>query len=118
MRLLAMVARRILWMPPTLLGVVLIVFLVSHVVPSDPARVMAGENATPDQGAALRHQYGLDLPLPWQFARYVGDVATGNMGTSLFTQRPVAEDLWARLPATLELALYAVAIAVVGGVPL
>jgi peptide/nickel transport system permease protein len=118
MRLLAMVARRILWMPPTLLGVVLIVFLVSHVVPSDPARVMAGENATPDQVAALRHQYGLDLPLPWQFARYVGDVATGNMGTSLFTQRPVAEDLWARLPATLELALYAIVIAVVVGVPL
>ncbi len=113
-----MVARRILWMPPTLLGVVLIVFLVSHVVPSDPARVMAGENATPDQVAALRHQYGLDLPLPWQFARYVGDVATGNMGTSLFTQRPVAEDLWARLPATLELALYAIVIAVVVGVPL
>jgi peptide/nickel transport system permease protein len=118
MRLLAMVARRILWMPPTLLGVVLIVFLVSHVVPSDPARVMAGENATPDQVAALRHQYGLDLPLPWQFARYVGDVATGNMGTSLFTQRPVAEDLWARLPATLELALYAIVIAVLVGVPL
>jgi peptide/nickel transport system permease protein len=113
-----MVARRILWMPPTLLGVVLIVFLVSHVVPSDPARVMAGENATPDQVAALRHQYGLDLPLPWQFARYVGDVATGNMGTSLFTQRPVAEDLWARLPATLELALYAIVIAVLVGVPL
>ena len=113
-----MVARRILWMPPTLLGVVLIVFLVSHVVPSDPARVMAGENATPDQVAALRHQYGLDLPLPWQFARYVGDVATGNMGTSLFTQRPVAEDLWARLPATLELALYAIVFAVLVGVPL
>ena len=113
-----MVARRILWMPPTLLGVVLIVFLVSHVVPSDPARVMAGENATPDQVAALRHQYGLDLPLPWQFARYVGDVATGNMGISLFTQRPVAEDLWARLPATLELALYAIVIAVLVGVPL
>src|ERR1700751_3627138 len=118
MRLLAMVARRILWMKHTLLGVVLIVFLVSHVVPSDPARVMAGENATPDQVAALRHQYGLDLPLPWQFARYVGDVATGNMGTSLFTQRPVAEDLWARLPATLELALYAIVIAVLVGVPL
>ena len=113
-----MVARRIMWMPPTLFGLVLIVFAISHVIPSDPARVMAGENAPAEQVQALRHKYGLDLPLPQQFLRYVGDTATGNMGTSLFTQRPVAEDLWSRLPATLELALYAMVIAVVGGVPL
>jgi ABC-type dipeptide/oligopeptide/nickel transport system permease component len=118
MRLLAMVAQRIAWMPPTLFGLVLIVFAISHVIPSDPARVMAGENAPPEQVQMLRHKYGLDLPLPRQFARYVGDVATGNMGISLFTQRPVAEDLWTRLPATLELALYAIVIAVVAGVPL
>jgi peptide/nickel transport system permease protein len=113
-----MVARRFAWMPPTLLGLVLMVFAISHVVPSDPARVLAGENASTEQVAALRHRFGLDLPLPQQFARYVGDVATGNMGTSLFTQRPVAEDLWSRLPATMELALYAIVIAVVVGVPL
>ena len=113
-----MVARRIMWMPPTLFGLVLIVFAISHVIPSDPARVMAGENAPAEQVQALRHKYGLDLPLPQQFLRYVGDTATGNMGTSLFTQRPVAEDLWSRLPATLELALYAMVIAVVAGVPL
>jgi ABC-type dipeptide/oligopeptide/nickel transport system permease component len=113
-----MVARRFAWMPPTLLGLVLMVFAISHVVPSDPARVMAGENASAEQVAVLRHRYGLDLPLPQQFAHYVGDVATGNMGTSLFTQRPVAEDLWSRLPATLELALYAIVIAVIAGVPL
>ena len=95
-----MIVRRLAWMPPTLLGLLLIVFAISHVVPSDPARVMAGENAPPEQVAALRHQYGLDLPLPWQFTHYLRDVATGNMGTSLFTQRPVAEDLWTRLPAT------------------
>jgi ABC-type dipeptide/oligopeptide/nickel transport system permease component len=113
-----MVARRAIWMPPTLFGLVLIVFAISHVIPSDPARVMAGENAPAEQVQALRHKYGLDLPLPQQFLRYVGEVATGNMGTSLFTQRPVAEDLWSRLPATLELALYAIVIAVVFGVPL
>ncbi len=113
-----MMARRIMWMPPTLFGLVLIVFAISHVIPSDPARVMAGENAPAEQVQVLRHKYGLDLPLPQQFLRYVGDTATGNMGTSLFTQRPVAEDLWSRLPATLELALYAMVIAVVAGVPL
>lgn len=113
-----MTLRRCLWMPPTLLGLALIVFAVSHVIPSDPARVMAGENATPDQIAAIRHAYGLDLPLPQQFVRYLGDLLHGHMGTSLYTQRPVAEDLWARLPATLELAWYAIVLAVAVGVPL
>ena len=118
MRLLAMIARRCAWMPPTLLGLLLIVFTVSHLIPSDPARVMAGENASAQDVAAIRHQYGLDRSLPVQFARYVEGVVTGDMGISLFTQRPVAEDLLSRLPATMELALYAMILAVVAGVPL
>jgi ABC-type dipeptide/oligopeptide/nickel transport system permease component len=118
MRLLAMIARRIAWMPPTLFGLLLIVFAISHIVPFDPARTMAGENAPPEQVEKLRHQFGLDLPLPEQFARYVRDVAQGDMGTSLFTQRPVADDLWSRLPATFELAIYATSFAVLLGVPL
>jgi peptide/nickel transport system permease protein len=118
MRIAALAARRILWMPPTLFGLVLIVFAISHVVPADPARIMAGENAPPEQVAKIRHKFGLDLPLPEQFERYVADVATGNLGVSLFTQRPIAEDLLARLPATFELALYAITFAVLFGVPL
>jgi ABC-type dipeptide/oligopeptide/nickel transport system permease component len=118
MRLLAMMAQRCLWMPPTLFGLLLIVFTVSHVIPSDPARIMAGENASADQVAAIRHQYGLDQPLPAQFLHYVESVMTGDMGISLFTQRPVAEDLISRLPATMELALYALSLAVLVGVPL
>src|SRR5258708_19551722 len=106
MRVLTMIARRCLWMPPTLFGLLLIVFTVSHVIPSDPARVMAGENATADQVAMVRQRYGLDQPLPLQFLRYVRNVTTGDMGTSLFTQRPVAEDLVARLPAPMELTLF------------
>jgi peptide/nickel transport system permease protein len=113
-----MIARRCLWMPPTLFGLLLIVFTVSHVIPSDPARIMAGENATIEQVAAIRHRFGLDQSLPIQFLHYVRDVLSGDMGTSLFTQRPVAEDLIARLPATMELALYAMALAVLVGVPL
>ena len=69
-----MIARRCLWMPPTLFGLLVIVFTVSHVIPSDPARMMAGENATPDQVAAIRHQYGLDQSLPTQFLHYVENV--------------------------------------------
>lgn len=105
-------------MPPTLLGLVLLVFAISHVVPADPARIMAGENATPEQVAKVRHDFGLDLPLPVQFGHYVRDIVMGDMGTSLFTQRPVADDLAERLPATFELAIYAMVLAVLIGVPL
>jgi hypothetical protein len=63
MRLLALALRRILWVPPTLLGLALIVFTVSHIIPADPARVLAGENAPPEQVEALRKKYGLDQPV-------------------------------------------------------
>jgi peptide/nickel transport system permease protein len=115
---MALIARRCLWMPPTLFGLLLIVFTVSHVIPSDPARVMAGENASADQVAAIRHQYGLDLPLPLQFLHYVEGVVTGDMGISLFTQRPVAEDLVAGCRRRWNLAVYAMVLAIVAGVPL
>lgn len=118
MRLLALAVRRLAWMPPTLLGLVLIVFTVSHVIPADPARVVAGENASAEQLEALRVKFGLDLPLPQQFVRYVTDVVSGNFGISLYTQRPVIDDLTARLPATFELALAAIFLAVLLGVPL
>ena len=105
-------------MPPTLLGLTLIVFTVSHIIPADPARVLAGENAPIEQVEALRRKFGLDKPLPQQFAKYVTDVVQGNMGVSLYTQRPVADDLVERLPATFELALFAMAFAILLGLPL
>jgi peptide/nickel transport system permease protein len=118
MRLLALVLRRCVWMPPTLLGLALIVFTVSHVIPADPARVLAGENAPAEQVEALRHRYGLDRPLPEQFVRYVADVTAGRLGTSLYTQRPVLDDLVERLPATFELAICTIVLAVLAGLPL
>jgi len=118
MRLLVLALRRIAWMPPTLLGLTLIVFAVSHVIPADPARVMAGENASPAQVEAVRKRFGLDQPLPQQFVRYVTDILSGEMGTSLYTQRPVAADLVSRLPATFELAVAAIIVAVLIGLPL
>jgi peptide/nickel transport system permease protein len=118
MRLLGLVVRRLLWLPPTLIGLVTIVFVVSHIVPSDPVAILAGENATAAQLAALRHQYGFDRPLPVQLGRYLLAALHGDMGTSLFTQTPVASEIWHRLPATLEIALAAMLIAVGLGVPL
>jgi ABC-type dipeptide/oligopeptide/nickel transport system permease component len=118
MRLLVLALRRVAWMPPTLLGLTLIVFAVSHVIPADPARVLAGENASAAQVEALRVKFGLDKPLPQQFMRYVTDVVSGEMGISLYSRRPVADDLLARLPATFELAIAAIIVAVLIGLPL
>jgi ABC-type dipeptide/oligopeptide/nickel transport system permease component len=118
MRLLVLALRRVAWMPPTLLGLTLIVFAVSHVIPADPARVMAGENASAAQVEALKAKFGLDKPLPQQFVRYVTDVLSGDMGISLYSQRPISIDLLSRLPATFELAIAAIIVAVLIGLPL
>jgi len=117
-RLLGLIARRLIWVPLTLLGLVVLVFMVSHVVPSDPARILAGENATTAQLVALRHEYGFDRPLPVQLLRYIVAVIHGNMGISLYTETPVAGEIWRRLPATMELAFYSMLVAVGLGVPL
>lgn len=106
------------WFIPTLLGLVLVVFLIANVVPTDPARIIAGENATPAQLVALRAELGLDQPLYRQFVIYVGDLLTGDMGRSLYTQRPISDDLMRRLPATLELTFVATLISILVGVPL
>jgi peptide/nickel transport system permease protein len=76
-----------------------------HLFPSDPARLLAGPGASDEQIQAIRRDLGLDAPLPVQYARYLGDLARGNLGRSIQTGQPVADDLLRRLPATLELAL-------------
>jgi peptide/nickel transport system permease protein len=103
---------------PTLLGLLVIVFTVSHIIPADPVAVLAGENASQEQIETIRRKWGLDQPLPVQFWRYVSSVAQGDMGTSIYTQRSIAEDLVTRVPATLELTLVTVIFAVVLGIPL
>jgi peptide/nickel transport system permease protein len=118
MKRLAIILSRLIWLVPTLLGLIALVFTISHVIPADPVRVIAGEQATAEQIAALRTKLGFDRPLWEQFLAYIGKVAQGDLGMSLFSQRPIAEDLMARLPATLELGIAAVFLAVFVGVPL
>jgi peptide/nickel transport system permease protein len=103
---------------PTLLGLMLITFTISHIIPADPVAYLAGENATADQIAAIKRKFGLDQPLPVQFWRHLTAVAQGDLGISLFTQRPITEDLLSRLPATLELTLVTVLVAGLIGIPL
>src|SRR5919204_1480698 len=111
MNWLTMVATRIIWFVPTLVGLLAIVFVLSRVIPIDPAALAAGENATAEQVQQVRQRFGFDKPLPVQFVNYVRDVVRGDLGVSLFTQQPIADDLAARLPATLELAIVAVLLA-------
>src|SRR2546426_11337265 len=118
MRLLALALYRLGWFVPTLLGLLVVTFVISRVIPSDPVALVAGETATPAQVEALRRQLGYDRPLPLQFVTYVGQLVRGDLGRSLYTTRPIADDLAARLPATLELTLVAMVVSVLIGVPL
>jgi peptide/nickel transport system permease protein len=118
MRRLEMALSRLAWFVPTLAGLIVIVFLISNVIPTDPVRVLAGENATLEQIAALRIKLGYDKPLVIQLLNHFRDVLSGNLGVSIYSQRPISEDLSKRLPATLELAFVAITLAVLVGIPL
>ena len=118
MRLLALALHRLLWFAPTLLGLLVVTFVISRVIPADPVALVAGETATPAQVEALRRELGYDRPLPVQFVDYLARLARGDMGTSLFTRRPIVADLAHRLPATLELTVAAMLVSVLVGIPL
>ncbi|KTT26026.1 peptide ABC transporter permease [Pseudomonas oryzihabitans] len=100
------------------IGVSLITFVISHLIPGDPARLIAGERASDAIVANIRHQLGLDLPLYQQYFRYMNDLLHGDLGQSIRTHRPVLEDLRTFFPATLELALVALLLSILIGVPL
>ncbi|KAA0891111.1 ABC transporter permease [Pusillimonas sp. ANT_WB101] len=100
------------------IGVSLITFIISHLIPGDPARLIAGDRATDEIVAAIRTKLGLDLPLYQQYWNYLVGLVHGDLGTSIRTGRPVLEDIAAFFPATLELALVALVLATVVGIPL
>ncbi len=116
--MLAFALRRLLLLLPTLLGLLVLTFVLVRALPSDPAAALAGENATPAQIQAIREQYGFDQPLYVQFGVYMGQVLQGDLGVSVYSNRPVALDLIQRLPATLELTFAALLLAAVVGIPL
>ena len=97
--------------------VAVLVFLLTRLASGDPMALMLGDQATVEDVAKARNQYGLDQPLPTQFVLWVGELLQGNLGQSIFLQRPVAQALLERAEPTLFLALFAVAIAAAIGVP-
>jgi peptide/nickel transport system permease protein len=116
---MAFVLRRLAAAVPVLLGVTVVAFLLIHLVPGNPAKVILfGSQATPAQIASLTRQLGLDRPLWQQYAGFLGQLLHGNLGTSYATQVSVAHELLSRTPSTLILTGAALLVAIVIGVPL
>lgn len=110
--------RRLIAAVPTLLGVMVAVFFVVHLIPGDPLLAMLGDAATQQQIEAAREQYGFDRPVHEQFVRFLGQYASGDLGRSISSRRPVTTEVISRFPHTLQLALAAVFVSVALGVPL
>lgn len=114
--MLTFVTRRLLLAIPTLIGVIVVTFLLLFVAPGDPVLQMVGERADPETIARLRAELRLDDPLPLRFVHYVGGVLRGDLGRSYITGRPIIQDLMERFPKTLELAGAAMILAAVVGI--
>lgn len=112
------VAKRLLQAIPTLVGVVLFMFILIRMLPGDPARLIAGIEATEEDVQRIRELLGLDRPLYVQFVDYMKDVFTGDLGTSIRFGTPVIDEIMERLPYTIQLALVSETLAVLLGVPL
>ena len=110
-----LIGRRLLFLLPVLFGILVVVFVTMRIVPGDPARLVAGLDAGPEELAAIRHQFGLDQPLHVQFERYLLDVLRGEFGRSLKTQRPVLDEIGPRLWNTALLAVLSTLFAVTFG---
>jgi ABC-type dipeptide/oligopeptide/nickel transport system permease component len=111
-------ARRLLTMIPVALLVSFVTFMIIHLIPGDPARVLLGESATPETVAALHRQLGLDKPLLVQYFLWLGDALHGNLGQSLQLSQPVMQAILQRLPITLELGVISLIVSVALAIPL
>ncbi|MDI6894786.1 MAG: ABC transporter permease [Bacillota bacterium] len=108
--------RKLMLAVPVLLGVSVLVFLIVHLTPGDPARLLAGPEAYEEDIQAIRVRLGLDQPLPVQYGRFLKGVVEGDLGTSFRSGRPVAEEIWTRFPYTVELASVSLVLAIAAGV--
>jgi peptide/nickel transport system permease protein len=110
--------RRLALLGPVLLGVSVVVFLVLHLAPGDPAEIMLGSQATQEDVARLRADLGLDEPLPLQYARWMGHVLQGDLGRSIRLRQPVLGEVLIRFRATLLLTATALCLSTLGGIAL
>jgi peptide/nickel transport system permease protein len=117
MRFLAFLLRRIVGIAAVMIGVSVITFAISHVIPTDPVAAALGDHASDEQIAAFRAEYHLDRPLPEQYITYITGIVHGDLGKSIRTRRPVVDDLVDSFPATLELSFTALLVSIVVGIP-
>ncbi len=110
--------QRLIFMIPVALLVSFIAFMLIHLIPGDPARVLLGEDATPQNVAALQQELGLNKPLLQQFALWLWQAAHGNLGESIRLQQPVTQALTQRLPVTIELGVASLIFSLVLAIPL
>src|SRR5699024_526964 len=108
--------KRLLQLIPTLFGVTILTFLIISAVPGDPARIIAGENASSEEIASIRDQLGTDKPLVYQYVDYVKGVAKGDFGTSLRTDIPVIEEIFSRLPVSIIIIGFSILIMSIVGI--
>jgi len=111
-------ARRIVGTVPVIIGISFLIFLLMHIAPGDPVSLLLGDNATPDDIARTRHEWGLDRPLMVQYWEFLSRAVRGDFGRSLKFNEPVMKLVWERLPATLELAFASLFVAILIAVPL
>jgi len=116
MVMLRVLGRRLVLLVPTILGIVTVTFFITHVLPGDPAYSLAGPNQSPANIKAIEHQYGFDQPITTQFWHYLTGIVHLDFGTSIVTGQSVASDLGNRLPATLELIVLSLALALIIGI--
>lgn len=113
-----LIIRRIIFLMLVIFGMSLITFTVSHIVPADPIRIIAGQRATKETIEIYRKQYGMDKPVPLQYLIYMKNLLRGDLGESIISRRKVLDDLKDYFPATVELVGFAMLIALTIGIPL
>lgn len=115
--MLRYIIKRLLYTVPVLLGISLLLFFMLRMLPGDPAQVLAGQMASAEEVEMIRHQLGLDQPVMLQYIHFLNRLAHFDLGRSARTQNPVIQEIWARLPNTLVLAVLAISLACLLGIP-
>jgi peptide/nickel transport system permease protein len=111
------ITRRLLNLLPVILGITFLVFIFLHLIPGDPAVILAGQQATPEQVAALREHLGLNQPLPLQYFIFLKNLVRLDFGTSIISGVPISQEIRIRWPATFELSVAAMLVALILGIP-
>ncbi|HBL10525.1 MAG TPA: peptide ABC transporter permease [Cyanobacteria bacterium UBA11162] len=112
------IGKRLINLLPVLLGITLLVFTLLHLIPGDPAVIILGERATPEQVEILREQLGLNQPLPLQYLTFLWNLVRFDFGTSIISGIPIIDEIRTRWPATFELSVAAIIVAIALGIPI